>query len=67
MRAKGADAVVLNDISAEGIGMESAENEVTVLAANGWERLIGRASKEVVAREVLLILSGEMLSARGAR
>jgi len=61
MRAKGAHAVVLNDIGAEGIGMESPENEVTVLTASGEERRIGRAPKEQVAREILLALSGEIL------
>ncbi len=67
MRAKGADAVVLNDISAEGIGMEARENEVTVLAAAGWERSIQRAAKEIVAREILLALSGEMLATGAGR
>ncbi len=65
MQRKGADAVVLNDITADGIGMEAAENEVTVLAASGRERKIPRAAKESIAWEILLTLSGEILGFRG--
>ncbi len=67
MRAKGADAVVLNDITAEGVGMEAAENEVLVLSADGEERKVARAAKETVAREILLAVSGGMLAAAGRR
>jgi len=65
MRAKGADAVVLNDISAEGVGMEAPENEVTVLAASGLDRVVPRASKDEVAKEILMILSSEILTWKG--
>ena len=65
MRAKGADAVVLNDISGSGVGMEAAENEVWVLTGGGEERHLGRAAKEVIAREILLALSGELLASKG--
>lgn len=65
MRAKGADAVVLNDISGSGVGMEAAENEVWVLTGGGEERHLGRAAKEVIAREILLALSGELLAWKG--
>ncbi len=61
MRAKGADAVVLNDVSAPGLGMEAAHNEVTVITASGQARPIGPAPKEAVAREILLVLAGEIL------
>ena len=65
MRAKGADAVVLNDVSAPGLGMEAGENEVTVITASGEERRVARAAKETVAREILLALAGGMLARRG--
>ena len=47
------DALVLNDISVQGIGFDAADNEVTILTAGGGERQIARASKQEVARAVL--------------
>ncbi len=67
MRAKGADAVVLNDISAPGIGMESARNEVWLMSVTGLDHHVATAGKEEVAREILLALSGELLAARAKR
>lgn len=67
MNAKGADAVVLNDISAAGVGMEAADNAVVVLTAAGGELAVPRAAKEQVAREILLALSGELLAAAARR
>ena len=52
LRDKGADAIVLNDVSGEGIGFESADNEVVVVTADG-EREVPKASKEEVAAAVL--------------
>jgi phosphopantothenoylcysteine decarboxylase/phosphopantothenate--cysteine ligase len=56
--AKGVDAVVYNDISREGIGFDSAENEVTILTSAGAdggpaERHVARAAKEQIAAEIL--------------
>jgi len=62
MQKKGADAVVLNDISAPGVGMEATENEVWVLTASGQEKHVPRGDKTTVAREILLALSGEILA-----
>jgi phosphopantothenoylcysteine decarboxylase/phosphopantothenate--cysteine ligase len=52
LERKGLDAVVVNDISAPGIGFDAAENEVTILAADGAERQVARARKDQVARAV---------------
>ncbi len=52
LRDKGADAIVLNDVSGTGIGFESAENEVIVVTAAG-EREVPKASKAEVAAAVL--------------
>ena len=46
------DAVVVNDVSGEGIGFDALDNEVTILTAAG-ERGIPRASKPEVARAIL--------------
>ncbi len=47
------DAIVVNDISQAGIGFDAPDNEVTILAADGQERKIGRAGKDSVAGAVL--------------
>jgi phosphopantothenoylcysteine decarboxylase / phosphopantothenate---cysteine ligase len=47
------DAVIVNDISNPEIGFDVAENEVTIIAADGAERLVPQTSKEQVARAVL--------------
>jgi phosphopantothenoylcysteine decarboxylase/phosphopantothenate--cysteine ligase len=49
---KGLDAVVVNDISRADIGFDSAENEVTIVLADG-EREVGRRPKQEVAAAVL--------------
>ena len=49
---KGLDAVVVNDIARSDIGFDSADNEVTIVFADG-EREVGRRPKEEVAVAVL--------------
>ena len=49
---KGADLIVLNDVSDPRIGFESTENEVTLVAAEG-ETLVPRSSKDAVAEAIL--------------
>ncbi|HET9324455.1 MAG TPA: bifunctional phosphopantothenoylcysteine decarboxylase/phosphopantothenate--cysteine ligase CoaBC [Gaiellaceae bacterium] len=49
---KNADLVVYNDVSASGVGFESAENEV-VLISEGGERKVERAPKARIAAEIL--------------
>jgi phosphopantothenoylcysteine decarboxylase/phosphopantothenate--cysteine ligase len=52
LERKRLDAVVLNDISVAGIGFDAAENEVTILTADG-DRHVPRTRKDQVARAVL--------------
>jgi phosphopantothenoylcysteine decarboxylase / phosphopantothenate---cysteine ligase len=49
---KGADAIVLNDVSNSEIGFESADNEVVIVEPSG-EHPVPRASKEQVADAIL--------------
>jgi phosphopantothenoylcysteine decarboxylase/phosphopantothenate--cysteine ligase len=49
---KGADAIVLNDVSRAEIGFESAENEVVIVEAGG-EHHVPLAAKEEVADAIL--------------
>jgi phosphopantothenoylcysteine decarboxylase/phosphopantothenate--cysteine ligase len=53
LERKRLDAIVVNDIAGAGIGFESDENEVTILAADGTEGHVPRARKERVAEAVL--------------
>jgi phosphopantothenoylcysteine decarboxylase/phosphopantothenate--cysteine ligase len=53
LRRKRLDAVVVNDISRSGVGFDSPENEVTIVAADGTRRGVPRAGKDVIARAVL--------------
>jgi phosphopantothenoylcysteine decarboxylase / phosphopantothenate---cysteine ligase len=52
LERKGADMIVLNDVSDPRIGFESAENEVTLIAPDG-EVTVPRASKDAVAEAIL--------------
>ena len=52
LQRKRLDAIVLNDVSGEGVGFEADDNAVTILTAEG-EREVPRASKREVAREII--------------
>jgi phosphopantothenoylcysteine decarboxylase/phosphopantothenate--cysteine ligase len=56
---KGANLVVGNDISTEGVGFGAAENEIYVVGREK-ERFVPRASKEQVARVILDSMMAEM-------
>jgi phosphopantothenoylcysteine decarboxylase/phosphopantothenate--cysteine ligase len=47
------DAIVVNDVSQPGIGFDAADNEVTVIAADGTEARLERSGKERIADGVL--------------
>lgn len=59
---KGADLIVLNDVSDPAIGFESAENEVTVIDAAG-ETPLRRGSKDEVAGRILDLVSDRAILA----
>jgi len=52
LERKGADAIVLNDVSRSEIGFESPDNEVVIVTLDGEER-VAQAPKEEVARTIL--------------
>ncbi len=52
LERKRLDAIVVNDVSDQGIGFDSAENEVTIVTPDG-ETEVARASKAEVARSIL--------------
>jgi phosphopantothenoylcysteine decarboxylase / phosphopantothenate---cysteine ligase len=52
LAGKGADMIVLNDVSRPGIGFESERNQVTLVEPAG-ERKLGIDSKEAIAEAIL--------------
>ena len=57
LRAKNCDAIVANDVSGSETGMESDENEVTILFRDGENKKISRAPKKIIARELVKIIA----------
>ena len=53
LSAKDLDLIVANDVSAPGIGFESAENAVEILHFSGATQKVGPAPKRVVADAIL--------------
>jgi phosphopantothenoylcysteine decarboxylase/phosphopantothenate--cysteine ligase len=57
LRAKNCDIMVANDVSGTNSGMESDENEVTILFRNGERERISPAPKKNIALELVKIFS----------
>jgi phosphopantothenoylcysteine decarboxylase/phosphopantothenate--cysteine ligase len=57
LREKNCDVIVANDVSRNDSGMESDENAVTIFFRNGDLKTIARASKKIIARELVKIIS----------
>ncbi len=55
LQQKHCDVVVANDVSRADSGMESDENEVTILFRDGEIKRKSRAPKKIVARELIKI------------
>jgi phosphopantothenoylcysteine decarboxylase/phosphopantothenate--cysteine ligase len=55
LREKNCDAIVANDVSGSETGMESDENEVAIFFRDGETKMISRASKKIIARELVKI------------
>ncbi len=52
LERKRLDAIVLNDVAEDGIGFDSPDNAVTIITANGEQR-VGPVDKRTVAEAVL--------------
>ncbi len=53
LRKAGADMIVVNDVSRQGVGFESETNEVTVFTPDGKTRQLPREDKLLVASRIL--------------
>lgn len=51
--SKKCDMIVANDVSRSDSGMESDENEVVIFTRSGESQRIARASKKIIARELV--------------
>jgi phosphopantothenoylcysteine decarboxylase / phosphopantothenate---cysteine ligase len=61
LREKNCDIMIANDVSNVKSGMESDLNEVTILFQNGERQKISRASKTIVARELVKIFQNSAI------
>ncbi len=52
LAAKGLDLLIVNDVSADGIGFESSSNEVTIISKEG-DLHVPKADKLAIANEIL--------------
>jgi phosphopantothenoylcysteine decarboxylase/phosphopantothenate--cysteine ligase len=59
LERKRLDAVVVNDIARSDIGFDTAENEVTIVTADG-ETAVPRASKNEVAQAILAVVDARL-------
>ncbi len=57
LQGKNCDLIVANDVSRTDSGMESDENEVMIFFRNGEAQKISRTSKQIIARELVKIIS----------
>ena len=57
LQRKNCDIIVANDVSRSDSGMESDENEVVIFFRNGESETISRASKKIIARELVKKIS----------
>jgi phosphopantothenoylcysteine decarboxylase/phosphopantothenate--cysteine ligase len=57
LREKNCDAIVANDVSQSDSGMESDDNAATIFFRNGEMKSISRASKKIIAHELVKIIS----------
>ena len=57
LQEKNCDVVVANDVSHADFGMESDENEVTILFRDGEIKKLSRAPKKILARELIKIFA----------
>jgi phosphopantothenoylcysteine decarboxylase/phosphopantothenate--cysteine ligase len=64
LRRKGLDLIVLNDVSAPGIGMGADDNAVTVLDGEGIVVTVPRAPKLEVARRIVEVAGARLRRAR---
>jgi phosphopantothenoylcysteine decarboxylase / phosphopantothenate---cysteine ligase len=56
LATKNCDMMVANDLSDPNIGMESDENAVTIFSRGGENEKFSRASKKIIARELVKII-----------
>ncbi|MCX8186533.1 MAG: bifunctional phosphopantothenoylcysteine decarboxylase/phosphopantothenate--cysteine ligase CoaBC [Sulfolobales archaeon] len=53
---RGFNVIVANDVMREDIGFASEYDEVLILGSDGFEKYVGKARKEIIAREILDIV-----------
>jgi phosphopantothenoylcysteine decarboxylase / phosphopantothenate---cysteine ligase len=67
LREKGCDAIVANDVSGQGIGFGSDDNEATLLFADGASFVLPRAGKRRIADQVWSLLASRLPGGESSR
>lgn len=57
---KNLDAIVVNDVSQEGVGFQSDTNAVTFISRNGLEKALPLESKKEVAKRILTLINEDI-------
>jgi phosphopantothenoylcysteine synthetase/decarboxylase len=57
LKRKGCDLIIANDVSREGIGFDSAENEVTLCLPDGQTLPLPRQPKTALARALMVFIT----------
>ncbi|GAA0299142.1 phosphopantothenoylcysteine decarboxylase/phosphopantothenate--cysteine ligase [Gracilibacillus halotolerans] len=60
LEKKNLDAIIINDVSQEGIGFHSNDNEVTIITKHGKEKTIPKLPKKEIAKEILQLIDEEV-------
>lgn len=66
LERKRCDMIVANDVSQEGIGFDSAENEVTLCLPGGRIMSLPRQSKAALARELIAMITSSIRTQNSA-
>ena len=66
LKRKGCDVLVVNDVSAEGVGFDHDTNAVSILEADGMSTSVALSSKRTVAEAVLDRVVRHLISNQGA-
>ena len=66
LKRKGCDVLVVNDVSAEGVGFDHDTNAVSILEADGMSTSVALSSKRTVAEAVLAKVVRHLNSTQGA-
>ncbi|WP_102027326.1 bifunctional phosphopantothenoylcysteine decarboxylase/phosphopantothenate--cysteine ligase CoaBC [Salirhabdus sp. Marseille-P4669] len=60
LKKKHLDAIVVNDVSQEGVGFQSSTNQVTFISKNGLEESLPMLSKDETAKQIFALIEKDI-------